>query len=299
MEHYKHEHKVRGGCPADWVWIVPPTSGALVPTFHQEMLNYKLSPSFEYQDPIFKEFFKKKKITLNAVAKAAYFCFTLYHKRYKLRKEMLVFYGTMTGTAKTFATKFAGCLKLQFQVKLLPLDDTTFGVIENKMSSMYKPLLLKFKFTEMSLFVLGQTAVFIITSTFGDGDAPDHAVVFKNDMRQAVVDSKVSLDGMPYSVLALGSTAYEQFCAFGNECDFSLEALGGSRLVPLVKADARHGQEKAFDDWAKASYRQLCHKFSMELDDQVKETWPFAQLKAKLTFGKRLKLKPEMKGDLL
>ena len=140
MDYYKYEHETRGGCPADWVWIVPPTSGSLVPTFHQEMLNYKLSPSFEYQDPIFKQFSKKRKITLRAIARATYFCCTLFHQRYKLRKETLVFYGTMTGTAKTFATKFVDCLKLQFQAKLLPLDENTLTLIENKISSMYSKI---------------------------------------------------------------------------------------------------------------------------------------------------------------
>ena len=38
MEHMAAEYKDRGGCPADWVWLVPPMSGSLVPTYHQEML---------------------------------------------------------------------------------------------------------------------------------------------------------------------------------------------------------------------------------------------------------------------
>ena len=49
IDHLREETKVRGGCPADWVWIVPPQSGSLVSTFHQEMLMYHLSPSYEYQ----------------------------------------------------------------------------------------------------------------------------------------------------------------------------------------------------------------------------------------------------------
>ena len=44
------EQNLRGGCPADWVWIVPPVSGSSMQVFHQEMLNYNLKPSFEYQD---------------------------------------------------------------------------------------------------------------------------------------------------------------------------------------------------------------------------------------------------------
>lgn len=49
MEHFQTEYKERGGCPADWVWLVPPMSGSLCPVFHQEMISYKLRPSYDYQ----------------------------------------------------------------------------------------------------------------------------------------------------------------------------------------------------------------------------------------------------------
>ena len=35
MKHYENEQRLRGGCPADWVWIVPPLSGSACPVFHQ------------------------------------------------------------------------------------------------------------------------------------------------------------------------------------------------------------------------------------------------------------------------
>ena len=60
-EHLKSETKRRGGCPADWVWIVPPISGSLLPVFHQEMVNYKLKPSYEYQENPWKYFNLKKR----------------------------------------------------------------------------------------------------------------------------------------------------------------------------------------------------------------------------------------------
>jgi len=49
MRHHENESRLRGGCPADWVWLVPPLSGHLTPVFHLEMLNYSLRPSYEYQ----------------------------------------------------------------------------------------------------------------------------------------------------------------------------------------------------------------------------------------------------------
>lgn len=49
MKHYENENQLRGGCPGDWVWVVPPLSSHLTPVFHLEMLNYVLKPSYEYQ----------------------------------------------------------------------------------------------------------------------------------------------------------------------------------------------------------------------------------------------------------
>ena len=69
VSHLQEETRVRGGCPADWVWIVPPQSGSLVSTFHQEMLNYHLSPSFEYQDKPYETWFRsEKRKTFRSVA---------------------------------------------------------------------------------------------------------------------------------------------------------------------------------------------------------------------------------------
>ena len=51
-----NEQRDRGGCPADWVWIVPPISGSLTPVFHQEMSLYYLKPAYEYQEPAWEDF---------------------------------------------------------------------------------------------------------------------------------------------------------------------------------------------------------------------------------------------------
>lgn len=53
-------HLIRNGCPADWVWIVPPMSGSITPVFHQEMALYYLKPSFDYQDAAYKVHVWKK-----------------------------------------------------------------------------------------------------------------------------------------------------------------------------------------------------------------------------------------------
>lgn len=60
MKHLDNENKLRNGCPADWLWIVPPMSGSATPVYHQEMLSYILKPSFDYQEPAQKTHVWKK-----------------------------------------------------------------------------------------------------------------------------------------------------------------------------------------------------------------------------------------------
>ena len=49
MIHMKNEFRERGGYPSDWIWLNPSTSGSLTPIYHQEMLHYHLSPSYQRQ----------------------------------------------------------------------------------------------------------------------------------------------------------------------------------------------------------------------------------------------------------
>lgn len=67
MKHMDTEMRLRGGCPADWIWIVPPLSGSLTPVFHQEMVCYSLKPSYEYQDVAWKSYKWDKETTENVI----------------------------------------------------------------------------------------------------------------------------------------------------------------------------------------------------------------------------------------
>ena len=128
IDHLREETKTRGGCPADWVWIVifyilyilynntisgqvwivPPQSGSLVSTFHQEMLNYHLSPSYEYQDKPYDTWYRsERRKTFRAVARTIYLWMSLYLKMVKKRKVCTVFYSSETGTAKKLAKQVA------------------------------------------------------------------------------------------------------------------------------------------------------------------------------------------------
>ena len=83
------------------------------------------------------------------------------------------------------------------------------------------------------------THFILVCSTWGEGEFPDNASLFWEALS---ADGVEPLDHLRFAVLALGDTAYEQFCNAGRLLDERLEALAATRLVERVDVDGVYVQ---------------------------------------------------------
>jgi sulfite reductase (NADPH) flavoprotein alpha-component len=126
-------------------------------------------------------------------------------------KPLLILFGSQTGTAEGLARRAASAATGRgFLARVMEANDAT------------------------KLEWSSETRLLIITSTYGDGDMPDNAQGFWDWLQ---TDAAKTLAHVEYSVLALGDTHYENFCAAGKKVDERLEQLGAKRLHPRTDCD--------------------------------------------------------------
>ncbi|XP_046328083.2 nitric oxide synthase, brain-like [Haliotis rufescens] len=257
IQHFQTEQRLRGGCPADWVWVVPPMSGSLTDVFHQEMMVYKLKPSYEYQEDAWKVHVWKDKGL---------------HQRYlevqqkRLNKSKanavashincVIMYATETGRSERFARRLCQTFKRAFTTRVVCMEDICFTELQE------------------------QNLILVVTSTFGNGEGPENGEAFaksleilkqSNRNKGSEAGDDIELNGRPlknirYGVFGLGSRAYPHFCAFGHFLDSLLGDLGGQKILETGEGDELSGQENSFKTWAQHAFKASLTAFDVDSD---------------------------------
>ncbi len=122
-----------------------------------------------------------------------------------------ILYGSQTGTAESVANDAAAVAK-------------TYGL---------KPLVKSMDEIEADAFS-SIDYLLIITSTYGEGEMPDNAQMLWDGI---CAETMPRLEGLQFSVLALGDTSYDLFCQAGIDWDNKLVELGATRVYDRTDCD--------------------------------------------------------------
>lgn len=108
----------------------------------------------------------------------------------------------------------------------------------------------------------------IITSTYGEGEAPDNGNRFMARTLESL--SPTALNSLEYLVLGLGDSSYLHFCGFAQQLHNALHHYGAHAMADMISVDKldesalRHWQyylgqisgNSYFNDWSKPAYEE-------------------------------------------
>lgn len=140
-------------------------------------------------------------------------------------KNMVVFYGSQTGTAEDYASRLAKEASQRFGLKTMTADVDDFD------------------FENLDEFPEDMIIAFVM-ATYGEGEPTDNAVNFYEFITSPDVEfskqesiEEAPLKNVHYVVFGLGNSTYEHFNSVGKTLDSTLEKLGATRVGPYGQGD--------------------------------------------------------------
>ena len=199
------------------------------------------------------------------------------------RPRCTILFATETGKSESFANRLSGLFSSSFNVSVCAMDA-------------YEP----------ANRLPNEQLLLLVTSTFGNGDAPENGEAFWKYLSALKATAKGKQQQQQqkpfsgaYAVFALGSNAYPHFCAFGRHLDEMLDSLGGQRVLPCGTGDELAGQETSFQEWANDAFTGACKQFNLKTptSDAIPQMLQQSKWSASSVRLEAVQDKPEVDAD--
>ncbi|WYZ46569.1 hypothetical protein EsH8_IX_000794 [Colletotrichum jinshuiense] len=180
------------------------------------------------------------------------------HKRSKniaerleeLGKDVVVFWGSQSGTAEGFANRLARELHQRFHLQAMSADLSDYDA----------DTITQIPQTKLAIFII---------STYGEGDPSDNAGLFW-DWLTKLQDKP--LTSLRYAAFGLGNSNYRYYNRVVDVVDEALVERGASRLAPVGRADDAQGAtEEDFLSWKDDLYKVLREALKLQEHEVVHE----------------------------
>ncbi|KAL6409712.1 hypothetical protein AUP68_06101 [Ilyonectria robusta] len=159
-------------------------------------------------------------------------------------KDVVIFWGSQSGTSETLASRLAKECHLRFGLQTLCAD------------------LCDYNPETIALIPQTKLAIFII-STYGEGDPSDNTAGLWEWLHKRPFDLK--LPHLRYMAFGLGNTSYRYYNRVIDVVTDALDKAGAQRLMPVGKAnDANGGTEEDFLAWKDDLYEVFLGQLSFK-----------------------------------
>ncbi|KAK7429431.1 NADPH-cytochrome P450 reductase [Neonectria magnoliae] len=142
--------------------------------------------------------------------------------------DLVVFWGSQSGTAEGFAQRLARESHQRFKLKPIIADMSDYEA-------------------ESVVHLAGSTLVVFIVSTYGEGEPSDNAQDFVGWMNSTV---KASLQHIKFAAFGCGNSNYLYFNKTVDEVTAAMSKFGATQILPTGKGnEATRTTEEDFMDW--------------------------------------------------
>lgn len=203
----------------------------------------------------------------------------------------------ITGTVVWYRRKVKGAIKIKHNVAAHNAEmvilvgsesGSTWGFAKNLHENLTKSG-IKTHINQMNKIRQYSNAkhLFIFTSTYGDGDAPQNANKFKRRMTRLLSESKFAdSQNWSHSILAFGDKAFPKYCVFAHQVEEVLAQLGKSKLIETVEVNRKSSQTYAH--WGRLVVSSLAPDYDIQGEFDYSPPRPKTQqlvLRSKQLYG--------------